>query len=199
MFVQRGTQERVGLRALFYTGCRPCELSRFDPKNRVGNYQFWNPRKSQKGYRKEYLPDDFWREVYECKNKIPTLPNKIIHISGDTLRRYFNRDIRPYLSAEWQEKVTVMRKGRIIEEYRYSLKSFRKTFATLIFYHFYMKYNDAGVALEKTAKRMCHSTQYMTAHHYLEEMKHINITAYKSLMPYEVLDNHSQKKIFEYL
>lgn len=155
---------------LALTGCRLSELNGMRISNIQGNIIYWRLGKNQKGWRKEALPDWYLKELQEYINTHRLKRDHLFGPSATSIRRYFNRDIRPYLGEEWQEKIS--HPGYTIDErYILQLKSFRKSFGTTIFWREYQKWEDAGVALEFTSKRMCHSTTHMTAFHYLRNFE----------------------------
>lgn len=196
--LQYGTHLSIGIKILHYTGCRIQELNKMYRSNITkDNYLYWSIGKNQKGYRKEFLPDDFIKELnyYWETEKVPL--KKILAISSETLRRYFTR-FRKSLSTQWNKKRVVMKEGIITDEYYYQLKGFRKNFATNMFSYFYHKYNDANISVELVSKRMKHSNNGMTITHYFDSMHQINAQKYKYFMPFEIVKSIRQHRIYDY-
>lgn len=165
---------RVGILLLALTGCRVAELDRLNPRNLAEGWIYWQPGKNQRGWRRELLPRWFLQELalYRETHRVPQA--RMLGYQGHVLRRYFNRDVRPFLGRAWNTKRFLPNGRRYkehinVDSYTLQLKGFRKSFATTIFYREYQRWGDAGVALEFTSKRMRHSTKGMTAYHYLEE------------------------------
>lgn len=188
----------LSLQFRFYTGCRGEELNKINPNNQSNGYIFWELGKNQVGFRREFIPEKWWAEYdfYRHQQGVPS--SKLFHITNNTIRDYFNRHLRPRLSKLWQEKVPVMRSGQISLEYRYSWGGLRKTFQTLLFAHFWQKYNDASIALEMVSKRMHHSSGHMTIKHYIENAENIQAKSYLHLLPFEIASNIPRQSMLEY-
>lgn len=166
-FLPRAHPVRVMVCMLALTGCRLRELDLMVTDGLVGNVLYWRLGKNQTGWRSEALPEWYLAELAEYHARHRTLLGRLFGPEAYTLRRYFNRDVRPYLSREWQAKAR--RPGFLGEDpYVLQLKGFRKSFGTTIFWREYQHWRDAGVALEFTSKRLKHSTTHMTAYHYLQ-------------------------------
>ncbi len=173
---------RVMFEMLLYTGCRISELSKMRRSLLYDDVLFWHLGKNQKCFRKEKLPRHFLVELGEYWKENRICGDFFFGISGSTLNRYFNRDVRPFLSPAWQEKRLIAEKGQLKPEYILQLKGLRKVFQTVIFFHEYEKWKDSGVALEFTAKRMRHSTKHITAYHYLENFDAVDVEKFRELI-----------------
>lgn len=183
----------------FMTGCRGKELDHTDPNKQSNGSIFWRLGKNQtKHFRKEHISEKWWAEYdfYRHKQGVPT--KKLFHICNNTLQRYFNRDLRPILSAAWNEKIPVMRKNEICLEYRYQWSGFRKTFQTLLFAYYWTKYDDANIAMEMVSKRMKHSSTGMTVKHYIDDCDAINAKAYIGMLPFDLVNQPRQECIYEW-
>lgn len=199
-FLPRADPVRVMFKMAFLTGCRLAELNRMKTGMIQDGYIYWQLGKNQNGFRKEKLPADFLLELIEYRNTSKTYQSKLFHLSHDTMRRYFNRDVRPHLSHSWKEKRLRPRAGKLVPEHILQLNGLRKTFQTYLFYHYYKKNNDAGVALELTSKRMKHSSKQMTAYHYIQNFEALNIEEYGLDLPiHEVIDNGHQTRILDFM
>lgn len=165
---------RVMVCMLALTGCRLSELDRMRTDNLRGNVLYWRLGKNQRGWRAEPLPDWYIAELAEYHARHRTALGKLFGPGAHTLRRYFNRDVRPLLGAEWQVKRD--HPGYIHEEpFVLQLKSLRKSYATTIFFREYRHWKDAGVALQFTSKKLRHSCERITAYHYLQHLEQIEV------------------------
>lgn len=198
MYCTYGSIHSIGTKLLFYTGCRISELDNMHKsKIHEGNI-YWKCGKNQTGWRKEYLPSEFIAELEYYWKRNRTAQDQVLGVSSETFSRYFRKDIRPNLSPAWHEQRTVINSGDLEDIYKYSLKGFRKNFATLLFAYFWHKYNDSGVAVERVSKRMQHSSKHITVNHYIETMEQIEAEKYMHLMPFEIIEKVVQARILDY-
>lgn len=167
--------ERVMFLMLYYTGARISELDKMNPKNLYDGYLYWPLGKNQKRWRKEKLPDDFILELSAYREKYSVPSSRIFHYCGESLRRVFNRDIRSRLPSAWQRKRLIPTRAGFKEEYILQMKGLRKTFQTVDFARELRKWNDAGFAMHRVAKRMKHSSTKITVSHYLEDLEAIGL------------------------
>ena len=192
---------RVGLQLLFYTGCRLSELTQMRRSELIDGVIYWKLGKNQthKAHRRERLPDAFMEELklYWKTHRMPE--NRVYHATGSSLARRLNAEIRPLLREQWRDKVRTLRKSGFTWEYVYQLKGFRKIFATLIFVHYYTKFNDAYVAGEMTAKRMMHSDSGLTWHHYILCAEQIDAKKYMHLLPFEISGTSAQRTVMDFI
>lgn len=188
----------VGIKLLIFTGSRIQELENMKRCMLQENYIYWKCGKNQNGWRKEYLPNDFIKEMQEYWNNERIEQNNMINVKPNTFRRYFTR-LRKRLSPEWREKRKIMIGNEIKTQYSYALKGFRKNFATLLFTYFWDKYGDSGVAVERVSKRMKHSSRHMTANHYIETMEQIDGPRFKGFLPFEIVTQIKQKRLVDYI
>lgn len=198
--VPRAHPVRVMFRMAFLTGCRLSELTTMKVKFIRDGYIYWELGKNQSSFRKEKLPADFLAELTEYRNNHCMKGGRVFHITHNTLRRMFNRDIRPMLSDYWRQKRLRPRAGQLVREHVLQLNGLRKTFQTYYFYHEYKKRGDASFAIEMVSKRMKHSTTHMTAHHYIQNFDALQIDDYGVEKPiFEVLDQAHQLRLVEWI
>lgn len=195
-FMQYGTDLRVMFEMLFLTGCRIHELNSMETSNIVGNRIYWKLGKNQHTSRVEVLPLSYLKELKHYREHNRVYGKRMFGISGDTFRRYFNKDVRPRLSEIWQRKVETpfdRLKGR--KEYLIQLKGLRKDFQTLEFAKQLKKWKSSEVALEFTSKRMKHSSKKITAYHYIVNFDTLNINDFGGFTPSEILADVTQTKL----
>lgn len=192
-----GSAASVMMQTLFVTGCRPCELDVMSRTKIKFGFIVWGVGKNQKGTRREFLGDKLLLEMKHYIEHNRVYGDKLFGINYTSLNRYFNRDIRPKLSKEWNLK-NPWHNHLGIEPFVYQLKGFRKTNATLKFHYYYKKYNNAQVAAEFVSQAMKHSTLHMTFGHYLVESQNINAEQYYTMLPFEIASSIKQKALNEY-
>jgi integrase len=160
---------RVGLLLLALTGCRVKELDAMSPQSISEGWIHWRLGKNQRGMRREPLPAWFLAELaeYRAVRRVPGA--RLLGFRASQLSTYFNKLVRPCLSAAWHDRHPLPYPGFAREQYRLQVKGLRKSFATTVFFREYERWQDAGVALEFASKRLKHRTTHMTAHHYLKE------------------------------
>jgi integrase len=192
-----GSIERVMFEALFLTGCRPSELDKFRTKGEdcflKGNWLYWKPGKNQKGWRKEYLPNYYLKELsyYKATNRVYL--DFFFAAKEISFRAYFNKKIRPYLSESWQTRR--MTNVKWFKGYNLQLRGLRKSFITLIYANQLEKWKDPTIALDLTSKRLKHSTKNLTLNHYIKEFEHLNIDKWKESNPSEILALAGQRQL----
>lgn len=202
-FLPYGHVVRVMVMFLFLTGCRLSELPRMrfsgDCSYVKGCYVFWRPGKRQDHlWRREYLPPWYLRELMYYRQNNPIMDDHLFGIDWTTLRRYFNRDVRPHLGRDWN--LLTMTPRRNWKDYQFQLKGIRKSFATLLFFN---EANDNwngdyDVALQFISKRMCHSSVQMTAHHYLNSFELLKMDKWKGMTPAQILSMATQRHLVDY-
>lgn len=190
----------LALQLRFITGCRGKELDTINPNKQSDGFIYWQLGKNQtKQYRREYVPTSWWDEYDEYRHKYGVPREKLFHISNETLRCYFTKNLRPLLSEKWHNQHKTMRAGRLVDEYVYTWGGIRKTFQTLLFSHYWKQYDDPGVALEMTSKRMKHSSTRITFKHYIENSENINAKDYLNILPFKLVRIPRQENLHEYL
>jgi len=168
---------RVIFRMLYLTGCRINEIDRFRMDLFIGNKVYWPLGKNQRGMRSVELPQEYLDELLAYRKRNYKFEGtRLFNITGDTFARYFNRDIRPRLSREWNLLIVGHEKSYLkCDEYYLQIKGLRKLRQTIIFHENYMKWKDAGVALEMTSKEMKHSSTRITAYHYIRDFDSVGL------------------------
>jgi len=202
--MEYGSDVSVMFQMLFLTGCRISELDNMDVDHlfQIDEKKFiiyW--RTGKKGrIRKECLPYFYIKELNHYRKYNRVHAKRLFGIENNTFRRYFNRYVRPLLSKVWQEKRLYEVQGILQEQYVLQLKGLRKDFQTLLFKKEIEKWKDSNVALEMVSKRMKHSSQKITAFHYIENFDSLDINRFAHLEPAEILrTSGSQKRIMDYL
>jgi len=183
---------------LALTGCRCKELDNMKISKLFGNILYWGLGKNQNSWRKEEMSLNFIKELIYYRKTHRVYGDKLFGISSDTLRRYFNRDVRPYLSKEWQEKTFYQENGALKTCFVYQLKGLRKDFQTLMFKKELEKWKDAGVALEFASKRMKHSSKHITAYHYLVNFDTLGIDNLSRFDPKNILNEMNQTRLMDF-
>jgi integrase len=195
-YLPRADPVRVMVLMLALTGCRLSELNRMTTDGLTGNVLYWRLGKNQQGWRSEPLPAWYISELAEYRATHRSALGRLFGPSAYTLRRYFNRDVRPWLSAPWQRKRA--HPGYVGEEpYELQLKGFRKSFGTTVFWREYQHWRDAGVALEFASKRLKHSTTHMTAYHYLQHFEHVEVELWDQFLDAEAAPE-AQRRLADY-
>lgn len=186
-FLPRCHPVRVMVCMLALTGCRLSELDLMRCQDLQGNAIYWRLGKNQtRLWRSEPLPTWYLEELGEYVRKHRTAGDHLFGPAAYTLRRYFNRDIRPHLGRAWQAKRPF--KGFLREDpYVLQLKGFRKSFATTIFWREYQHWHDAHAALLFAAKRLKHSTERITAMHYLQHLENIEVELWDQFLNAEIV------------
>jgi integrase len=187
----------VALKLLMFTGCRISELDHMYMDHILDGYIYWKTGKTGKS-RKEFLPDEFINEINVYRTLKRVHCKTVIHVKSQTFRRKFNLNIRPNLGHAWNNKKPFLRKGGFHYEFKLQLKGFRKNFATLLFMYFWNKYNDPTLAALMVSKRMVHSSQHITANHYIQTTFDISAKDCMGLMPFEILPNVKQTRIADF-
>jgi hypothetical protein len=177
---------RVGIQALFLSGCRLSEIDNWKLSHLYGNKLYFDVGKNQSGHRVISLSDAYLKEwqVYRQRNKVPS--DKFFGFNGETLARYFNK-LRPKLSFRWQQKRIFPRKGKISYYYVLQLKGIRKSFVTLDYSKQLDEWKNEQVAVQFTSKAMRHSSERMTAYHYLCQFSKLDMKHYAHMTPIDIL------------
>lgn len=98
-----GSHNSIGIRLLKETGCRIVELENMKRSNLHGDIIWWPCSKNQTGqWRKERLSEGLLKEMQTYWDRHKVQPDAVFGLRGETIARYFNRDIRPRLGQEWQ-------------------------------------------------------------------------------------------------
>jgi integrase len=194
-FMSYGSTVRVMFGMLFWTGARICELDNMKRGNIYDGYVYWKTGKNQNNYRKEKLPNHFIEELQEYWDNNRILGDKMFGVKHETFRRYFNKDVRPFLGDAWREERLVFKIGTIQRENILQLKGLRKTFQTFVFAQELWKWNNPEVALQFTSKKMRHSSTKLTAYHYLENFDVLGIADPKNVKPFAEV---RQKRLMDY-
>jgi hypothetical protein len=191
--------ERVGFILLFLSGARVCELDRMSIDNLSGNELLWRPAKNQfrSRPRKAILPMEFLTEISEMRRKFGATKT-ILPINSHTFRRYFTK-LRHKLGGEWLERLKTAKGGRVTLEYKYQLKGLRKLFATKVFFEKMKQFNSAECALLFACKELRHSSNKMTADHYLiEDVDKLGITKYLFLDYTQIMKLSKQTRLIDF-
>lgn len=204
-YLPYATHISVGVKLLFYTGCRICELDNMRRSNIKEQSIYWKLGKNQTGQiRKEYLPAQFIMELQTYWLRNPVRGDHVLGVKAENISSYFNKNIRPQLNEEWNDKIECPKinpKTETFEwsyEYKYQMKGFRKNWATLCFFYYYEQYRSEKIAGTLLSARMKHSCISMTFKHYFVIGKQINAEKYKDKLIFEVINFTSQMKVFEY-
>jgi integrase len=194
-FMTYASTVRVMFGMLFWTGCRICELDNMRRGNIYDDYVYWKTGKNQNNYRKEKLPKYFVDELreYWATNRI--LGDNMFSCKADSFRRYFNKDVRPFLGEAWYEERLAFNQGTICRENILQLKGLRKTFQTFVFAQELYKWNNPEIALQFTSKKMRHSSTKITAYHYLNNFDVLGITDPKNIKPFTEV---RQKRLMDF-
>jgi integrase len=183
-FMTYASTVRVMFGMLFWTGCRICELDNMRRGNIYDDYVYWKTGKNQNDYRKEKLPSYFINELKEYWANHKLLGERMFSCKSESFRRYFNRDVRPFLNNAWCEERLVFKQGTIQRENILQLKGLRKTFQTFVFAQELYKWNNPEIALQFTSKKMRHSSTRLTAYHYLNNFDVLGINNNDFVKPF---------------
>lgn len=190
----------VMFKTLTFTGCRTTELNNMKMSNFFNKdgkiWIYWKLGKNQNGTRAEPIPQRLYKEILEYRKKNNVPGDKIFHIKHKTFKRYFNVKTRPKLNKAWNKKYQdVSRDDNMIKNiYRLHFKGLRKNFASLKFWKNYKKY-DSRISLEKTCKKMSHSSDKITAHYYAMNFERLNLEKWGNKTLPEILYNQGQKQL----
>lgn len=169
---------RVMVGALQWTGARIVELDDFRRSMIFGNVIYWEIGKNQEGLRKEYLPDEYLRELQLYRDRNRVAEDKLFGVSASTFSRYFDKYVRPFLGQYWNEKKVVVKHNLLKLQYIAQLKYLRKNMQTILFKKFFDEFHDAGIALEFVAKRLNYSSTHISAHYYIQDFAALDIDAW---------------------
>lgn len=196
-FLPRAHPVRVMVCMLALTGCRLAELDLMRCQDLQGNTIYWRLGKNQtRHWRSEPLPAWYLAELGAYVTTHRTAGDHLFGPAAYTLRRYFNRDIRPHLGSRWNAKRPF--KGFLREDpYVLQLKGFRKSFATTVFWREYQHWHDAHAGLLFAAKRLKHSTERITAMHYLQHVEHIDVELWDQFLSAEI-HLEEQRRLADY-
>lgn len=203
-FMVYGSTCRVMFEMLVISGCRVCELDRMRYANLMDGTIYWRLGKNQRAMRKCKLPPQYLKEIeyYREHNRHDA---NLFGVDAHTFRRYFNRCVRPRLGPEWNEKIAEHAAGpkrknfATSEGFRFQLKGLRKNYATLRFVENWTKYDDAQVGMEFTCKDLHHSSNHMTATHYIMNSQTLGLGKGSTTTPEDFLTPYIQTRIWDYL
>lgn len=197
-FLPYASTERVMFQMLYYTGCRCKELDVMTPKLLHENTLYWELGKNQHGTRKEVLPKSYLSELKAYRATHRVCEDRMFGPTAATFRRYFDRDVRPFLSSTWREKRLTVRSKAFSTEYVLQLKGLRKTFQTMLFAKEWQRWGTADVALQFTCKRMQHSSERITAYHYLQNFESLQIDKQSPLIPSQAIKACAQLRVMDF-
>lgn len=185
-FLPRKDPVRVMVCMLALTGCRLSELNLMRTSGLVNHGIYWRLGKNQRSWRFEPLPEWYLKELSEYMAEHRRSSDHLFGPIGTTLLRYFNRDVRPHLGREWQEQQAYF--GNIKNRtYALQLHGLRKSFATTIFWRELRHWGEAHAALLFASKRLKHSSEHLTAHHYLQHVEHIDVEMWDQFLDAEIV------------
>jgi hypothetical protein len=167
--LEYGSPSRVIVEMLALTGCRCASIDRMRIDRVYEGVLYWHEGKSTRGLRRERLPEWYWDELVYYREHYDVRGVHLFGLCWASWRKQWERFVRPVLPVMWQERRLVPFGSGWREEYVLQLKGLRKTFQTAEFYRQLARWRDAGVALQMTSKRMRHSSERITAHHYIKE------------------------------
>lgn len=170
--MQYASKERVMFEMLVLTGCRLQALDNMRIGMLINGEVFYHPGKNQKRYLKSELPAWYLKELSEYRKSGRVWGDHLFSCTADSFRRYFV-EVRKRLTPEWRELVLMPRQGRLCDTYRLQLKGIRKMFWTAEFRRQLEKWKSSEVALEMVSKLAAHSTNHMTAYHYIRDFSQI--------------------------
>lgn len=197
MYCSYGSTIRCALKLMFYTGCRISELNHMYWEKKKDYFISWRCGKNQHGkWREEFLPPDFWQELDHHRRTNKTLGGRLLAATGESIIRYFNKEIRPYLGVEWNTKSEYAKDNGFEKEYIYQLKAYRKIFQTLLLQHYWEYYKSVDVAGEHVSARMRHSNSGINWRHYLRMAKELHAERYVNMMPFKILKQRTPEKDF---
>lgn len=173
-FLPRAHPLRTDLLLLASTGARPSELEHINDDDRNGQTLYWRCGKNQTGrWRRATIPEWILAEVNEMRHTHRTRAGRFTVHNCATLRRRFNKEVRPHLGPRWQEKQylpfgnPVLRKnGQFLLE----IKGFRKSYTSTFFWRHWQKLGDCMAAVLFAQTELRHSSYEVTAQHYLKEL-----------------------------
>lgn len=202
-FFPYGSDRRIAIELLALTGMRPSELDKITPKCFVTDpstkniHCVWHPAKKQKSIRNEILPDWFVKELdYFLAHNYRGWKDRLFNWDSPALRRYINKKVRPRLGKDFLKKRLQAVRGCIRYEYIIQLKSFRHTWSCKHFHDALNKYGSE-LAIHMTGSRMKHSTTYMTARHYVSDVKylHDDLQRYRGISMGDIIRQSCQTRL----
>jgi integrase len=175
-----------------------CRMLIFRPKKQ-------NSKNSKKSVvRKVRIPPKVSEELLYYRDNNFFCKGKLFPFTSNSFRDRFNKKFRQELGGDWIAYSDNLRQGNIAQYHLYTLRSFRATCATLIFYYCRQAYGNADLSLVKTCQFMCHSHKFMTANHYIQRVEDLEIEKFPDNLTYlQLMDfviyNDFQEKIHSYI
>ncbi|MGV8169233.1 MAG: hypothetical protein ACP5N3_04220 [Candidatus Nanoarchaeia archaeon] len=189
---------RVMFEMLAFTGCRLAELDNMRWSLLKEEWLYWKLGKNQTSYRKVKLPSQYIQELRDYRESHKVVADVLFGLTSDSFRRHFNRYTRGLIGDEWLLKSEFLKNGFFVPEYKLQLKGLRKTYQTLLFKKELEKWDNPEVALQFTCKEMRHSSERITAYHYLVNFD--SIGAEKNIVVVEDLaHNPVQRLLVDFL
>lgn len=194
-----GSDIRTMFQMLVYTGCRIKELEYMKYSQLYNNIIYWKLGKNQKKFRKEKLPIEYLKELRFYRKNYRIYQDKLFGIKSCTFRRYFNKQIRQLLKGKWTQKRFFAKQGCLVPEYVFQLKGCRKNYQTLEYAKMLDKWKSPNIAVEMTSKKMKHSSEKITAYHYIENFENLEIDKYKLFTIQDIINPKNQMRILDYI
>jgi len=194
-FFEYGNPFRIYFILMFVAGMRPSEpITDITWANFNNGRLIYKPHKQLKRNVTRYvkLPSKVWSELMHYRDNNFFYKMKLFSWKNNhVVRRRFNGEIRHKLGGDWSEKSIVLRKGRVPQFYKYELRSFRTTMATLVYYYYSLPevYGPGDLALQMTCNYMAHTSRFMTAQYYIKRKKELEIDNYPKLTLLHLIDH----------
>ena len=189
-FFEYGSKDRVYLLLLFSCGLRPGEPTELTWDNFIfeKRYLIFRPKKQHgKVLRRVKISYKIMQEILYYYNNNIFYKKKLFAITSHSFCRIFNKK-RKNLPIGWQEYSEVTRQGTVALYHLYTLRGFRTTYATLVYYYYSKVYDHGDLAVKKTAKQMGHSSSFTTSEYYINRISELDIEKYQELPFLELLD-----------
>lgn len=116
---------------------------------------------------------------------------QLFNFSSNSFRDRLNKKFRKELGGKWNiksENIKHNKDLKLSREYFYTLRSFRTTCATIIYYYYSKQYGLTDMALIKTCNFMGHSHKFMTASHYIQRISDLGLNKYPNLNYFELIE-----------
>lgn len=168
---------RIYLLLLFTCGMRTKEPMEITWANLTKHMLIFRPEKTNgKRLRKVRIPPKVWEELIEYREKGFFPDGKLFgKTKSASYRQRIDKVFRHKFGGNWTLKSGNLRAGKVSEYYKYSMRCFRTTMATLVYYYYARVYGEGDVALCRTASYMAHSTHRMTANYYVQRINGLKI------------------------
>lgn len=196
--LDKGSTLKVMFSTLALTGCRISELDNMTTDLCRYPLLIWGLGKGQHGYRKEEMPEWWWKELalYRKTHRVPA--QKLFGPTHRTFRRQWDWAREDQLPEEWRAKSTRVLQGTLQQAYKFQLKGLRKTYQTHLFNSYYKKWKDPSIALELTSKKMRHKSTRITMYHYVQCSDQIKIKEYEDKKIETIINSDDQMKLAEF-